>query len=170
MWKYHDIICIYNVELLLFVDECGSNPCDHGTCRDLVDAYMCTCDSGYTGLYCEANIGIVYYSILSVIYCSILCKSRYSGFFTMLSPVYDVMHVSCFQAIFWCNVMTGGMRVLIRFYNIINLVLLEKDCTFLSNSLYNYTGRAICQLQFTRIIYDCLRACENNLLLTNSVI
>ena len=39
------------------IDECGSNPCQHGgICRDGLNAYTCQCMPGYTGRNCEINI------------------------------------------------------------------------------------------------------------------
>ncbi|XP_071123964.1 fibropellin-3-like [Mytilus edulis] len=39
------------------VDECASLPCKNGgTCADMVNGYICTCNLGYTGLQCEENI------------------------------------------------------------------------------------------------------------------
>ena len=42
--------------LLSDVNDCVSAPCAHGgTCQDLVNAFSCTCHSGYTGNTCETG-------------------------------------------------------------------------------------------------------------------
>nr|XP_055025772.1 protein eyes shut homolog [Misgurnus anguillicaudatus] len=38
------------------IDECGSNPCLHGFCHDIVDGFYCLCNPGYAGLRCELDI------------------------------------------------------------------------------------------------------------------
>ena len=38
------------------IDECASNPCEHGVCSDLVNGYACTCKPGYEGDRCQLNI------------------------------------------------------------------------------------------------------------------
>ena len=36
------------------IDECASSPCQNGgTCRDLVNGFMCDCADGYEGMHCE---------------------------------------------------------------------------------------------------------------------
>ncbi|KAJ8312561.1 hypothetical protein KUTeg_009934, partial [Tegillarca granosa] len=35
------------------VNECSSNPCQHGACFDALNHYHCVCDPGYTGINCE---------------------------------------------------------------------------------------------------------------------
>jgi hypothetical protein len=35
------------------IDECLSSPCVHGTCKDNLNGYTCTCNHGYTGTDCD---------------------------------------------------------------------------------------------------------------------
>ena len=46
--------------LLLFseIDECSSNPCVHGTCRNEIDMYTCICDRGYESTHCDQGATI----------------------------------------------------------------------------------------------------------------
>jgi len=37
------------------IDECASNPCVHGDCTDLVNAYSCSCLPGWTGTNCDTE-------------------------------------------------------------------------------------------------------------------
>jgi len=38
------------------INECASNPCQHGTCHDLINRYTCTCQTGYAGVNCKTSI------------------------------------------------------------------------------------------------------------------
>lgn len=38
------------------INECYSNPCHYGTCRDGLASFTCQCRPGYTGRLCETNI------------------------------------------------------------------------------------------------------------------
>jgi len=38
------------------VDECASQPCENGQCRDRIDAYRCRCTEGWTGGDCEEEV------------------------------------------------------------------------------------------------------------------
>ena len=35
------------------IDDCLSSPCDHGTCSDAFNDYICTCDPGWDGKECR---------------------------------------------------------------------------------------------------------------------
>ena len=35
------------------IDECASDPCIEGHCRDGVNGYKCECSPGYTGITCD---------------------------------------------------------------------------------------------------------------------
>ena len=64
------------------IDECESNPCIHGYCKDLPGSYTCNCYPGYTGKFCSAEtraVGVVLFStgaILGIIISALalLCK------------------------------------------------------------------------------------------------
>lgn len=50
-------IGLYGLGCLLEVDECASNPCQHGGfCEDLFRDYVCKCPSGYRGKNCERSV------------------------------------------------------------------------------------------------------------------
>lgn len=39
------------------IDECASNPCQHGgICHDHLASYTCECSAGYSGVNCEINV------------------------------------------------------------------------------------------------------------------
>ena len=43
------------LSLLSDINECASDPCQHGTCKDLINEYACECNPGYTGLNCQTS-------------------------------------------------------------------------------------------------------------------
>jgi len=38
------------------IDECATNPCNHGSCQDEINGYHCNCEPGYTGTSCDTDI------------------------------------------------------------------------------------------------------------------
>ena len=38
------------------IDECASNPCDHGICYDQENGFECKCRSGWEGDFCDTDI------------------------------------------------------------------------------------------------------------------
>lgn len=42
------------------INECASDPCQHGgDCSNLIDAFLCHCPLGYTGINCQIGTVIV---------------------------------------------------------------------------------------------------------------
>ena len=43
--------------MTLDINDCKNSPCKNGgKCNDLLNAYTCTCDIGYTGMNCDIDI------------------------------------------------------------------------------------------------------------------
>ena len=38
------------------IDECANNPCQHGSCLDLVNDYTCECSPGFKGKDCDKGM------------------------------------------------------------------------------------------------------------------
>ena len=38
------------------IDECASNPCQHGSCHDKISTYICECNDGYSGINCDKGM------------------------------------------------------------------------------------------------------------------
>uniref|UniRef100_A0A1I8FXI3 Delta-like protein n=2 Tax=Macrostomum lignano TaxID=282301 RepID=A0A1I8FXI3_9PLAT len=38
------------------IDDCATNPCINGLCKDLINNYTCSCYQGWQGRHCSANI------------------------------------------------------------------------------------------------------------------
>ena len=56
--SWHDDIAskkyTYSFRVLLpDIDDCASSPCAHGTCQDLVDAFICLCEDGWESQLCD---------------------------------------------------------------------------------------------------------------------
>ena len=41
------------------IDECATNPCNHGSCQDKINGYHCNCEPGYTGTNCDTGLEIL---------------------------------------------------------------------------------------------------------------
>lgn len=55
------------------MDECMSTPCKHGSCKDQVNGYTCTCIAGFTGINCEN--GKICYFYFRKVYKKIIYKN-----------------------------------------------------------------------------------------------
>jgi len=51
---------IQDLKMWKDIDECASNPCQHGSCHGQIDAYFCECDVGYSGINCDEDDGTCY--------------------------------------------------------------------------------------------------------------
>ena len=59
------------ISLLSDIDECHSDPCKNdGTCKDLVNKFVCICKAGFAGAMCELGMFLPDEELLSL---RILC-------------------------------------------------------------------------------------------------
>ena len=43
-------------DIIIDINECDSDPCQNSaTCTDVVNAFSCSCENGYTGTLCETG-------------------------------------------------------------------------------------------------------------------
>ena len=62
------------------IDDCNHQPCVNGNCIDAINAYSCSCDSGFTGFNCSTGTILTKHSIplltkslnIEVVYASII--------------------------------------------------------------------------------------------------
>jgi len=52
----YDLQCHEKEDSKAEIDDCASNPCQHGQCQDKLNNYTCTCDEGWTGKNCDQDI------------------------------------------------------------------------------------------------------------------
>ena len=45
------------------IDDCLSSPCDHGTCSDAFNDYICTCDPGWDGKECRHSKAFIMFLV-----------------------------------------------------------------------------------------------------------
>ena len=46
----------YDMAFFIELDECIYKPCVHGSCKDVVDGHVCTCETGYAGVNCDEGM------------------------------------------------------------------------------------------------------------------
>ena len=70
------------------IESCSEveNPCVNGACVDVDDGFVCECNVGFTGVYCEE--GMYMYSVLPLpLGPSALIKFRIEYMFTVMSSI-----------------------------------------------------------------------------------
>ena len=51
--RFRSNVASWSFLFILDVNECLSSPCIHGQCLDLVDSFVCDCEFGFVGQFCE---------------------------------------------------------------------------------------------------------------------
>ena len=46
------------------IDECAPNPCQHGSCLDMVNGYTCECCPGYKGTNCDEGMKYLFWKVM----------------------------------------------------------------------------------------------------------
>ena len=46
------------------IEECGNNPCIHGSCQDALNGYSCICEPGYSGKKCDEGTKYLFWKFM----------------------------------------------------------------------------------------------------------